>query len=159
MTSFVQKRTTSHKSSTKQIDHALGSRKFKTYVQFRKFSVFKEAIRKCSPFYGTRRLITAFTKVCHWILAMIQMNSAQPHTSHFFHVSFNFVTPSTLGLTRHSSVVGIAIRLRAGRPRGSNPDKGNKFPSTPKFPDRVWSSPSLPFNRYRVCLWCGAIGA
>ena len=107
--------------TTKQIDHALGSRTFKIYLQFRKFSVLlTKAIRKCSPFYGTRRLITAFRKVCHWVFAMIPVNSVQPHTSHFFHTSFNFVFPSTLCQARHSSVIGIAIRLRCWTARGSN---------------------------------------
>jgi hypothetical protein len=64
---------------------------------------------------------------------MIQMNSVQPHTSHFFHTSFNFVIPSTVGQTRQSSVVGIAIRLRAGRPGVRIPIGATNFPLLRSF--------------------------
>lgn len=138
MTSCIQKRATSHKQvTTKQIDHTWVQGHLRhNIISVNLVSSLRKAIRKCSPFYGTGRLITPFTKVCHWILAMIQKNSVQPHTF-FFHANFNFVIRSTLSQTRQSSAVGIAIRLRAGRPGGSSPDRGNKLPSTPKFPDRV----------------------
>lgn len=146
--------------TTKQIDHILGSRTFKTYLQFRKFSVLlKKAIRKCSPFYGTRRLITAFTKVCHWILAMIQMNSVQPHTSHFFHISFNFVIPSTLGQTRYSSVVGIVIRLRAGRSGVRIPIGATNFPPLLSFQTGSGAHPASHSIGTGVFPWCKATGA
>jgi hypothetical protein len=48
-----------------------------------------------------------------------------------------------------SSVVGIASRLRAGRSGVSNLVRGNRFFSSPKRPDRLWSSLRLPFNGHR----------
>jgi hypothetical protein len=54
-------------------------------------------------------------------------------------------------LSRDSSV-GIVTWLRTGRPsvRGSIPDTGNIFISSPKCPDRLWDPPSLPGNHHRV---------
>jgi len=41
--------------------------------------------------------------------------------------------------------------VRTGRPRnrGSFPDSGKRFSSSPKHPDRLWDPPGLLFNVYR----------
>jgi len=48
-----------------------------------------------------------------------------------------------------SSVVGTATGLRAGRSDVLNIDRGKKFFSSPKRPDRLWSPLRLPFNGHR----------
>jgi hypothetical protein len=51
----------------------------------------------------------------------------------------------------HGSSVGVMTRLRATRlrNRGSIPNRGKNFVSSPKRPDRLWCPPSLLFNVYR----------
>jgi hypothetical protein len=55
------------------------------------------------------------------------------------------------------SSVGIATRLRAGRPddRGSIPGGGWEFLSSPTRPDRLWGPPNLLSNGYRERFPCG----
>ena len=43
------------------------------------------------------------------------------------------------------SSVSVVIRLRAGRPW----NRGDWGPSSPKHPEPLWNSPSLPFTGYR----------
>ena len=58
--------------------------------------------------------------------------SPAPYISFLLHL-VNFVITSTLGQTKQSSAVGIAIRLRAGRPGDRIPIRATNFPLLRSF--------------------------
>jgi len=69
------------------------------------------------------------------------------HAAHVLLDCRGIIYVTVLGIARELGYCGRhSDQLKGWTSRGANPDRGNRFLSSPNRPDRLWGPPSLHFN-------------